>query len=467
MNNLNIDFEYAIEHGIIDYADVLESTKNMKKAEILKKHGDKIKLYGKDWCVRIPDATLEQGVFRCRSKDRKRVEEKLCEYYMDLEKKQKEVENKNNTTLEELFYEFMEYKKGKVSNDTIRRMMVDWKKFYEPNKEFIHMPFKTITRIDVDNFLNDIVNRYEMKNKAFCNMCGILKQTYEYAVNAEYITRSPYRVEVNKKKIIPNRKKPSEKEVFTIKEKEMLLEEMERRISENPTNNVPFAIMLDFEIGLRCGEILALKESDIVMEKGIYKIHVCRQLIKDSDITDLKNVKGNGYHIVEYTKSDCGDRFVPLTEKALEYIRRIKQTNETNGKFNEGYLFLTKDGTTITEGAVDGQLRNGCEKINIPVRSMHKIRKTYASTLYQRGVSITIISKMLGHADESTTLKHYIFNIADTTETDTLVLNALAGTEHTNSTISSKKSVTNGDNKIVQFPENEKRKTPSKIRAFR
>ena len=32
---------------------------------------------------------------------------------------------------------------------------------------------------------------------------------------------------------------------------------------------------------------------------------------------------------------------------------------------------------------------------------------------------------MLGHADESTTLKHYIYNIEDSTETDNKVLNAL------------------------------------------
>lgn len=59
---------------------------------------------------------------------------------------------------------------------------------------------------------------------------------------------------------------------------------------------------------------------------------------------------------------------------------------------------------------------------------MHKIRKTYTSTLFAKDVSVTIISKLLGHADETTTLKYYLFNVEDSQETDAIVLNALSNT---------------------------------------
>lgn len=422
MEQFNTDIQYAIDNGIISIADVLKSTKKMKRETILEQHGDLIKYYGGDWYIRIPDNTLKSGCFRRRSKSKKRIEDELCKYYNDLEKRQQSVNKHETMTLKQLFYEFMEYKKSKVSSGTVNRMMQDWKKFYEPHIEFISKPFIKITKIDVDNFLNGIVNEHSIKDKAFKNMCGILKQSFEYAVNAEYIDKSPYRVEVNKKKIIPTRKKASAKEVFTSKEQNLLISEMERRIQDNPLNTVPLAIMLDFEIGVRCGELLALKESDIISENGTYKIHVCRQIIKQNDISNLENVKQIGWKVVDYTKSDCGDRKIPLTKKALEYIKRIKQINILNGHINKNFLFITKEGTLTTRDALDGQLRRGCSNVDIPVRSMHKIRKTYASTLYQRGISITIISKLLGHADESTTMKHYIFNLSDTTETDLLRL---------------------------------------------
>lgn len=471
MKEFNIDdIQYAIDNNIISIADVLENTEKMKREQILEQYGDLIKHYGNEWYFRIPDKTLKNGCFRRRSKNREDIENKLCDYFIELEKRQQADKEQNTMTLKELFYEFMEYKKSKVSGGTINRMMQDWKKFYEPHTEFIYKPFVEITKIDVDNLLNDIVNERTMKDKAFKNMCGVLKQTFEYAVNAEYIDKSPYRVEVNKKKITPTRKKANEKEVFTSKERDILIKEMERRIQNDPLNAVPLAIMLDFEIGVRCGELLALKESDIISENGTSKLYIHRQVVKENNITDLENIKQIGWNVVDYTKSDCGERKIPLTPKALEYIDRIRQINVLNGNQNKGFLFLTEDGTIITRDALDGQLRRGCAYAGIPIRSMHKIRKTYASTLYQRGVSITIISKLLGHADESTTMKHYIFNLKDETETDSLVLNALSSNTITNNltTISREEiseSVTDGDNKIISFAAIKKWKTPHKQRV--
>lgn len=471
MKEFNIDdIQYAIDNNIISIADVLENTEKMKREQILEQYGDLIKHYGNEWYFRIPDKTLKNGCFRRRSKNREDIENKLCDYFIELEKKQQADKEQNTATLKELFYEFMEYKKSKVSGGTINRMMQDWKKFYEPHTEFIYKPFVEITKIDVDNLLNDIVNEHTMKDKAFKNMCGVLKQTFEYAVNAEYIDKSPYRVEVNKKKITPTRKKANEKEVFTAKERGILIKEMERRIQNDPLNAVPLAIMLDFEIGVRCGELLALKESDIISENGTSKLYIHRQVVKENNITDLENIKQIGWNVVDYTKSDCGERKIPLTPKALEYIDRIRQINVLNRNQNKGFLFLTEDGTIITRDALDGQLRRGCAYAGIPIRSMHKIRKTYASTLYQRGISITIISKLLGHADESTTMKHYIFNLKDETETDSLVLNALSSNVITNNltTISREEiseSVTDGDNKIISFEAIKKWKTPHKQRV--
>lgn len=422
------DLNYVIDNGIIDTADVLNQIENMKREQILKEHANEIKQYADGWYVVIKDKNQKNGRYRNKRKAKEQAEDLLVQYYRDLEKR--EVETNKAKTLEELFYEFMEYKKTKVAHDTVRRMMSDWKKFYAPRKWFINKPFKQITKIDVDNFLDDVASQDGgIQNKAYCNMKGILKQTFEYAVDAEYIEKSPYRDRVNRKKIIPTRKKPSEEEVFTEREKSLLFSDMKRRLTKKPTNSIPLAIMLDFETGLRIGELLSLKETDILKDKNnVYKIHICRQVVKKHDMSDINNIKGNIWTVADYTKSDCGDRYVPLTPKALEYIKRIIDINKQNKVYNDDYLFLTKEGTLITESAVDSQLRNACDKVNILRRSMHKIRKTYTSTLFAKDVSVTIISKLLGHADETTTLKYYLFNVEDSQETDAIVLNALSNT---------------------------------------
>lgn len=38
---------------------------------------------------------------------------------------------------------------------------------------------------------------------------------------------------------------------------------MERRLANNPSNTAPLAVLLDFELGVRKGELLALKSTDI------------------------------------------------------------------------------------------------------------------------------------------------------------------------------------------------------------
>lgn len=56
------------------------------------------------------------------------------------------------------------------------------------------------------------------------------------------------------------------------------------------------------------------------------------------------------------------------------------------------------------------------------------------------GVNISAVKDMLGHADETTTLKHYIYNTITNQKTEEMVLNAL-----------SDKKVTKSDHNIIQF----------------
>lgn len=150
-------------------------------------------------------------------------------------------------------------------------MMVDWEKFYVPYTAFVEKPFMQITKIDVDDFLNYIASTYNPKDKCFRNMCGIMKQTFEYAVDADYINKSPYRTsKVNRKNIVPTRKKSSEKEVFTQNEQLLLTAEMLHKAEVNDTYLIPWIILLDFEIGARIGEVLAISESDILMVEYIF-----------------------------------------------------------------------------------------------------------------------------------------------------------------------------------------------------
>ena len=72
---------------------------------------------------------------------------------------------------------------------------------------------------------------------------------------------------------------------------------MRRRYHNRESNTAPLGILLDFEIGVREGELLALSEDDIVGNT----IWIHRELVEEWDNTNLKNPKSLGYHIVEHT----------------------------------------------------------------------------------------------------------------------------------------------------------------------
>lgn len=336
-----------------------------RREEILKRHNYSIWHNEKEdvWYSYLPDQSKAYGRRKIKRKRKRDLEDVICDFYLS-DLSDPVAEEPKDLSVESMFYEFMRHKVNEVNSGTIKRMMADWSRFYEPEKEFVSIPVIRLTKINVDDFFNAILEKHSLKKRAFYNMCGILKQTLEYAVDAEYIEKNPYRIKVNKKKFASSSKKPSDKEIFQADEKEIF------------------------------------------------------------DTSDLDHIKSMGFHVVSYTKSEDGDRWLPLTEKAKDIIRRIGMVNEEYDYQYKDFLFV-RDGRCLTPDAIDTQIKRGCEYIGIPVKTMHKIRKTYASTLLHNGVNLSIVKDMLGHADESTTLKHYIYNIEGSAETDNKVLNAL------------------------------------------
>ena len=65
----------------------------------------------------------------------------------------------------------------------------------------------------------------------------------------------------------------------------------------------------------------------------------------------------------------------------------------------------------------DYYVRKYCKACNIvPALSLHKLRKTYASSLHASGIPLKVIQTQLGHNDANTTLKYYMYTLYDETQ---------------------------------------------------
>lgn len=176
------------------------------------------------------------------------------------------------------------------------------------------------------------------------------------------------------------------------------------------------AIPFLYQTGLRLGEIVALKESDI---SGKY-LHIQRTETKQAEQNPDGSWKPIHYAVAEHAKTEAGDRLVYLSSTAGNILELVMQSNRERGFQDHGYLFLNANGR-IHGRSVDTRIRKYCRNIGIDEKSSYKARKTYISSLIDAGVNINEIRKQVGHEDERTTYRNYCFNRMPQGETENML----------------------------------------------
>ena len=100
-------------------------------------------------------------------------------------------------------------------------------------------------------------------------------------------------------------------------------------------------------------------------------------------------------------------RQIPLRKDVLEVIHAYLQ-GERGASFPESpSLFVSQRTEKMHRDAVRGWLELTGEKLGFHIHP-HMLRHTFCTRLLKNGVDITTVSKLAGHANLNTTIKHYI-----------------------------------------------------------
>jgi integrase len=345
---------------------------------------------------------LPKGRKELRSRDKIDILNKILDFYKNGATDSKHLDN---LTFEKLFDEWLEYKRTITeSPNTIKRHLQHYNKYL---KGFGIKGIRYFDYLSLRALCNSIVKENNMTSKEWVNVKTIIKGMFTYAYEKGYIDSNPMdRVRISVKFRQEN-KKTGKTETFNSFEYKQLMAYLDEKISENSHPGF-FAIKLNFFLGLRVGELVALKWSDI--EDG--NIHVVREENRDQNT--------NRICVVEHTKTHT-DRFVPLIPDALAIIYKLYR--RTNPDIDD-YMFV-KDGKRVTCRQINYLLEKYARDKNISVKSSHKIRKTFASRLDASGVPIDEIRNLLGHSNLETTMR-YLYNPLTAEETKKLVQDALS-----------------------------------------
>jgi len=408
-DELNNVLQFLLLNCKMNIEDVQTKIEDMKTSQIIEQHKNFSNIWqGKNgrFYTHLPDETKKEGrrlIAKSRQED---VEKAIVSYYRSLED-----ENSNaKITLKNFYPQWFAYKE--LHNDStsgMRRINNEWLKYYLQD-EIINVPLKKLTYVMLDEWAHRMVKEHNLTKKQYFNMSLIIRQALQYAVDCNILEVNPFeKVKINTKLFRIVKKKQDETQVFLIDEQPLIEAEAMKDFEENgyPAS---LAVAFTFTLGARMGEVIALKWSDINEELENH-IHIQRMEVREHIQLPDGNWQSNGYSVVDHTKSDAGNRNTYLTSKALSILSKVKEWNQEHGYGDSEYVFLNKNGTPIHGRALDTRIRKYCNHIGISEKSMHKIRKTYISTLLDsNNVNINTIRSLVGHEDERTTLNSYCFN---------------------------------------------------------
>ena len=377
---------YALQNGIIDINTIQTQIEMNERKRYLEMHNYNVwKGNDGNYHTYLPDATKKNGRRHIKKSTEKSLQDTIVDYYKN---------DEEEPCMESVFYEWLDRKLafGEIEKQTYERYEVDFKRFFKDTK-IANIKFRYITEFDLEEFIKISIHKKKLTAKAYSNMKTLINGIFKYAKKRGYtnisITSFIGDLDISNKVFCKN--------VKTDMQCVFCEEEMNKIIKyawENPIlGNMGY--LLSAYTGMRVGEIVALKWEDIT-EDYIYVHRTQIRYHNDSG----KEV----YEIRDTPKTEAGIRKVAIVKNLRPVLRQLRKINP----FTE-YVF-EKNGVPVTKHVLDMCLYRTCDKLQIPRRGMHVLRKTYATRLLNSNVDEAIIINQMGHTDIKTTKDYYYYN---------------------------------------------------------
>ena len=375
--------KYLADNNIVDMEAVKAKIEMKNRQELLEQHPYKIS-QGKDgkWRTYLPDKV--KGRIQIKRTSRKAVEDSVIDYWNA---------ELNSPTIEEVFTHWNDHRfeRGSISSGTHLRNIQVFNRHY---KDFGQQKIKDTTAEEFEDFLENQLALYQLTAKAFSLLKGITKGLINRAKRDHLISYNADSVlqelQISKSDFKRVHKEPEE-EVFTEDELPIILNYLAKHLD---VWNV--GILLMFLTGIRVGELVALKHSDI--NGNIIRVQR----------TEVKHLVRKGkyeYVIKESPKTDAGNRLLIIPEG---YSWMTQVLNGLNPE--DDFIFVNAyrgKRNRLTTNSIRSRIIRVCGKLNLVPKSPHKARKTYLSILLDNNMDRKLVEALAGHVDISCTEANY------------------------------------------------------------
>jgi len=303
-------------------------------------------------------------------------------------------ENPSDFSQDMTLNEWYEYWIVEIKSPSVKiSTLAGYKDIYEKHikQQLGYMRLKEIKLIDCQALINNELKKNKWGTVKHTLVC--LNQMFNSAVDFELIDRSPSEKVKHTTDIIEERR------VMTVEEQKLFVNYI-----KNNSYKYRDESLFILETGLRIGELLGLKWSDIQDKK----ITVSRSMFWD---------RHEKKYYETTPKTQAGKRIIPLTNTAYSILKNRKLTRMD-------YIFLDPDHNT--KGSMCSSMKYVCQKIGIEKISPHGLRHTFATRCIEAGMQPKTLQKILGHAKITMTMDLYVHVTDDTLIQEIKKLESLA-----------------------------------------
>lgn len=168
----------------------------------------------------------------------------------------------------------------------------------------------------------------------------------------------------------------------------------------NPCN---LGILISLKLGLRLGEVCALKWENLDLVRGTIAIRSTIQRITATDTISGAKTK----IIVGSPKSAYSERYIPIPSALLEQFYRLHKNSAP-----ANYL-LTGSAQYMEPRTFYRRYHAILRECGLPQYTFHTLRHTFATNAAESGFDPKALSEILGHSSVKITLERYVHPTLD------------------------------------------------------
>lgn len=293
---------------------------------------------------------------------------------------QQNISYTNSVTFEQVINEYLVSKEKTTKKQTLLKNKI-YARYLDPIKkvkinDFDMLKYKIIKKsIEELNFTSEYSNRLQNFLKS------IIIYSNKYYNTSDAIVKffEPFK-DVNKQE--------SELQFFTYDEYLKF-----DSVIDNFMHHVFFETL--YFMGVRQGEAQALTWNDIDFNKN--EININKTL--------TTKIKGEKWTI-STPKTKKSTRILPVPKRLLNDLKELKLEAKKFIDFEESW-FVFGNSTCFPETTIQKYKNKYCELAQVKQIRVHDFRHSTASLLINKGASIALVSKYLGHSNISITLNTY------------------------------------------------------------